>query len=134
MPLKITLKPQERLFIGTSSVIVVADRLMDVVVDGDQPILRERDFLEPEYATSDARRAYLALQDSYLTKSIETGRDEYLGSIASLLAAKPDANHLVRDINVHLTAGDLYKALRAARLLVQWDEGSESWAEVVTVA
>ena len=58
MALKVELKPGERLIIG-DCVITNADQRTRLVIDGQAPILREKDILTAKSADTPAKRIYL---------------------------------------------------------------------------
>ena len=59
MPLKITLKPRERLILG-GAVLRNGDGATHLLVENEVPILRERDILTEKNAASPCRRVYFA--------------------------------------------------------------------------
>jgi flagellar biosynthesis repressor protein FlbT len=65
MALKVELKPNERIVIGTA-VIRNGDQRARFFIEGNSPILREKDILTAVTADSPAKRIYLALQLMYL--------------------------------------------------------------------
>lgn len=60
MPLKLTLKPGERIAIN-GAVIVNGDRRTTFAVENKARVLRERDILKPRDADSPAKRVYLPI-------------------------------------------------------------------------
>ena len=69
MALKIELKPDERIIIG-ESLITNSDIRTRFLIDGDAPILREKDILTAETADTPVKRIYLCVQMMYLEKDI----------------------------------------------------------------
>ena len=121
MPLKVELKPGERVIVGRS-VIRNGDQRTRFFVEGDAPILREKDILTPASATTPARLIYLSVQLMYLSESLDGQRPGYVALMRDFLAAAPSAGPLVDDINNCILSGDLYKALKAARQLIAYEE------------
>jgi flagellar protein FlbT len=70
MALKVELKPGERIIIG-ESVITNDNQRTRLFIEGDAPILREKDILTPETADTPAKRVYLAVQLMYLSTDLE---------------------------------------------------------------
>ena len=120
MSLKVELKPNERLIIG-DSLITNSDQRTRLFIDGKAPILREKDILTIETATSPARRIYLSIQLMYLKGDIESMRDEYFNLINDMIRAAPSTTPLIDDINNQILTGSLYKALKAARKLIAYE-------------
>ena len=121
MPLKVELKPGERVIVGRS-VIRNGDQRTRFFVEGDAPILREKDILTPASATTPARLIYLSVQLMYLSESLDGQRPGYVALMRDFLAAAPSAGPFVDDINNCILSGDLYKALKAARQLIAYEE------------
>jgi flagellar biosynthesis repressor protein FlbT len=124
MALRVTMKPGEQLFVGTGSIAVASNQIATIIVDGDMPVLRERDYLRPELASTKARDIYLSIQQVYLTGSFDSFGAGYFAQVQTLLSESPGATPFVKEINAALTDKHLYNALKAARRLVQFDEGA----------
>ena len=77
MPLKVELKAGERIIVG-GSVIRNGDSRARFFVEGDAPILREKDILTPATADTPAKKIYLAVQLMYLNGDLSTRSDAYL--------------------------------------------------------
>ena len=70
MALKVELKRGERIIVG-ECVITNSDQRTRLLIDGQVPILREKDILTPETADTPAKLIYLAVQLMYTAKSPE---------------------------------------------------------------
>ena len=121
MSLKVELKPHERLIVG-NCVITNSDQRTRLFIDGKSPILREKDILTPATANSPAKRIYLAVQLMYLDDNIETLRSDYFQLVNDIVQAAPSTIPIVDEINNDILTGALYKALRAAKRLVQYEQ------------
>ena len=121
MSLKVELKPGERLIVG-NCVITNSDKRTRLFIDGKAPILREKDILTPETADSPARRIYLAVQLMYIYEDVERIRKDYFQLINEIVTAAPSTIHLVDEINNEILTGSLYKALKAAKKLIQYEQ------------
>ncbi|WP_421759573.1 flagellar biosynthesis repressor FlbT [Devosia sp.] len=121
MSLKVELKPGERLIIG-NCVITNSDQRTRLFIDGKAPILREKDILTPDTANSPARRIYLAVQLMYIYEDVERMRKDYFQLINDIVTAAPSTIHLVDEINNEILTGSLYKALKAAKKLIQYEQ------------
>ena len=118
MPLRVELKPFERIVIGESVITNSATRCC-FLIDGDTPILRERDTVTAETANTPARRLYLCVQMMYLKNDPARYREAYLGFVAALGKADPTASDLIATVDKHVSAGSLYKALKDIRKLMR---------------
>jgi flagellar protein FlbT len=121
MPLKVELKPGERIIIGTV-VLRNGDQRSRFFIDGQAPILRERDILTAESANTPARRIYFSVQLMYLDGETAKQHDVYFGLIRDFLEAAPSALALIAEVNNRILSGDYYKALKAARELILYEQ------------
>ena len=92
MALRVELKPGERIIIG-ESLITNSDSRAAFLIDGDAPILREKDILTAETADTPVRRIYLCVQMMYLEKDIAKYQDMYFEFVKDVLAAISDLVH-----------------------------------------
>lgn len=122
MALKVELKPGERFILG-NCVITNDKQRTRLFIEGDAPILREKDILTPESADSPAKRIYLAVQLMYLAGDSTPYHDIYFALVRDLIQAAPSTLALVDRINNKILTGSLYKALREAKGLIAYEEG-----------
>ena len=122
MGLRIELKPFERIVIG-ESLITNSDTRIAFMIEGKEPILREKDILMPEKADTPVKQLYLCVQMMYLEKNTEKYQDLYLEFIRQLLAAVPQFRDKIEAASKHILVGSYYKALRELKkLLIQEEE------------
>ena len=123
MSLKVELKPGERMIIG-NCLITNADQRTRLYIDGRTPILREKDILSPATADSPAKRIYLAVQLMYLERRRRGAcGSDYFALVNDMVTAAPSTIKLVDQINNEILTGSLYKALKAAKKLIQYEQG-----------
>lgn len=122
MALKVELKPGERIIIG-DCVITNDNQRTRLFIEGDAPILREKDVLKPKTATTGARRIYLAVQLMYLARDYQKYWVEYQILKTEFLSAAPSALSIIEDIEKEMLTGNLYKAIKAAKSLIEFEEG-----------
>ncbi|HEY8334841.1 MAG TPA: flagellar biosynthesis repressor FlbT [Tardiphaga sp.] len=121
MALRVELKPFERIIIG-KSVITNSDARTAFLIDGDAPILREKDILTAETANTPVKRIYLCVQMMYLENDIPGYQDLYLGFIKELIEAVPSYREPIESVSNLILSGALYKALRELRPLMKREE------------
>ena len=121
MPLRVELKPFERIIIG-ESVIINSGTRTSFLIDGDAPILREKDTVSEETADTPAKRLYHCVQMMYLKNDPARYREAYLGFVAALGKADPTASDLIATVDKHVSAGSLYKALKDIRKLMKRED------------
>jgi flagellar biosynthesis repressor protein FlbT len=122
MPLRVELKPFERIVIGETVIINSGTRTC-FLIDGEAPILREKDTVTAETANTPAKRLYFSVQMMYLKNDIPRYRPAYLGLVEELRDAMPDSRDVIDAVNHHVSAGSLYKALKEIRKLMKLEDG-----------
>jgi flagellar protein FlbT len=121
VPLRVELKPFERIVIG-ETVLVNSGTRTSFLIDGDAPILRERDTINAESANTPAKRLYVCFQTMYLKNDIPRYRTQYQGFLRALRDANPGDRLTIDAANGHVVAGALYKALKEIRRLVKRED------------
>lgn len=121
MALKVELKPGERIILG-DSVITNDKQRTRLFIEGNAPILREKDILTPETADSPAKRIYLAVQLMYLDGDIGTNGDIFLKLEKALLDAAPSTAPYLNAINNSILTSEFYKALKQAKKLIAYEK------------
>ena len=118
LALRVELKPGERLLVG-GAVVRNGSTRAELFVENDTPVLREPDVLRPRDVRTLCERIYLALQLMYVDdRAPAFTADAYHEFTGDVLAAAPSCAPLVREIDGHLQAGRMFKALRTARRLI----------------
>ncbi len=120
MALKVELKPKERLIVG-DCVITNSDQRTRLYVSGRSPILREKDIMRMEDASSPAKRVYFAVQLMYLDDDVDKVQEEYFSLVNDLVKAAPSTTAIVDEINNEILTGSLYKALKKAKKLIEYE-------------
>ncbi len=120
MALTVELKPGERIIIG-SVVLRNGDNRARFFIDGQAAILREKDILTPETADSPAKRIYFVVQMMYLHNDVTRHHDDYFSLVKDFIGAAPSSFTYISDINNHILSGELYKALKASRKLIDYE-------------
>jgi flagellar protein FlbT len=121
MALKLELKPGERIILG-ECVITNDSQRTRLMVEGQVPILREKDILTPELADTPAKRIYLAVQLMYTSKDARPHHEVYFALVREITEAAPSAWPLIESINNHILTGELYRALKDARTLIAYEQ------------
>ncbi len=121
MALKVELKPGEKLLVG-NCIITNSDQRTRLFIEGQAPILREKDILTPTTANTPAKRVYLAVQIMYIENNTDILRREYFSLINDIVTAAPSSLAIVDRINNDILTGALYKALKSAKQLIQFEQ------------
>ena len=121
MPLKVELKPGERILIG-ECVITNAGHRAQFVIDGKVPIIREKDIMSAEQANTPAKRIYLSILLMYTAKDARDQHGTYFALVRDLVQAAPSTWPQIEIINNHILSGELYKALKQSRKLIDYEQ------------
>jgi flagellar protein FlbT len=120
MALKVDLKPGERIVIG-EAVVQNGDARCRLFIRGFAPILREKDVLPERKATTPAKRLYFVVQLMYLDDNVDLHLELYMRLYREFAKAVPSAIPLLENINNHILSGDLYKSIKAAGKLIDYE-------------
>ena len=124
MALKVELKPRERIIIG-QVVIRNDEQRTRFFIEGEAPILREKDILQPDDANTPARRIYFPVMMMYLDESsAEKFYDDFAQRLTEFMGAirNPDILTECVTCSKHVLARQYYKALMGARKIVEYEE------------
>ncbi len=120
MALKVELKPNELIIIG-SVVIRNDEQRTRFFIEGDAPILREKDILTAASADTPAKKIYLAIQLMYLEQDPTHEHEVFFQLVRDFLQAAPSALPHIHEINNCILSSELYKALKAAKKLIAYE-------------
>lgn len=121
MALKVELKPFERIIIG-ESLVTNSESRTTFLIEGEAPILREKDILTAETATTPVKRLYLCVQMMYLEKNIPKYQDLYMDFVKDLIEAVPSFRKPIEDASKLILSGSLYNSLKEIRKLIRREE------------
>lgn len=122
MGLKITLKPGERMIIG-GAVVTNGSAKANLLVENTVPILREKDILSAENASTPARRIYFAIQLMYIDgHNLTVHHKAYWKLVREFLSAAPGALEIVDRISREILNGSYYQALKICKKLIAYEE------------
>jgi len=122
MPLKIKIKPGEKVLLGTT-LIQNGDHPTQLSVLNHVPILREKDLMREEDADSHAKRLYFVVQVMYIEqRRTKEMHDTFLKLTKELLQAAPSLIDSIYKISEHILAEAFYPALKDARILIKQEE------------
>lgn len=122
MPLRITLKPRERLIFG-GAVVRNGAAAANLLIENEVPILRERDILSEREANSPCRRIYFAVQLMYVDEqNLPAHHQLYWTLVRDLLQAAPSTAKFTEEINRLVLKRKYYAALKVARQLIDYEQ------------
>lgn len=122
MPLRIELKPGEKVFIG-GAVIENGPSRTHLTVLNDVPVLRERDIFTDQTADTPCKRIYLAVQLMYMDERHLPQHQQAFGElIKEVIGAAPSTLSLLDRISAFILNADYYQALKAAKELIRYEQ------------
>jgi flagellar protein FlbT len=121
MGLKVELKPGERVIIG-DSVVTNDDQRTRLVIEGEAPILREKDILTVDAADTPCKKIYLVVQLMYLARDPVRHHELYLELVRDVLDAAPSTRPYFNRINNAILTNNLYKALKETQRLIGYEK------------
>ena len=121
MPLKISLKPNERIILS-GAVVTNGKNAATLLVENNVTILREKDILSEAQANSPAKKIYYAIQLMYIDRpNLVQYHSYYWDLVRPFLAAAPRSLGLINEISENILGEQYYKALKAARKLIEYE-------------
>lgn len=124
MPLKLSLKPQER-FVLNGAVVENGDRRTTLVLQNRASVLREKDIMQAEDANSPARRIYFPIMMMYLGESRPDAHyDEFALRMTEFMGAVRNPKILAECVAIsrEVMTGEFYKALTRCRALIDYEQ------------
>jgi flagellar protein FlbT len=121
MALVIDLKPSERIIIG-SALITNDENRTRLHIEGDAPILREKDIMREDEAASPCSKVYFMVQLMYLSAEPAKIHDLYFEQVNLVQKAAPSTVPHFFKINELILKGQYYKALKEARALIEYEK------------
>ena len=124
MPLKLSLKPLEK-FVLNGAVVTNGDKRTSLVLQNKACVLREKDIMQPEDATTPARRIYFPIMMMYLDPSEdEKYYNDFALRMTEFMGAVQNRDVLATCLEVsrEVMGGSYYKALMLCRRLFDFEQ------------
>ncbi len=121
MPLKLSLAKGEKMVVN-GAVIRNDGADANLVFENHANILRHKDILSAEKATTPASRVYLALQCAYMfAENGDKHHEDFRRLLADFSAAVPSSMAIVQELLKQVEDGNLYGGLKSCRELVEYE-------------
>ena len=120
MALKIEIKPGERVIIGTA-VVTNSGQRAHLEIEGNAPILREKDIMRPDEADTPCKRIYLSVLMMYLADESQEHYPTFLDLVKSVKEAAPSTLPYIERVSNEILNETYYKALKETRKLVDYE-------------
>lgn len=124
MPLKLSLKPGEK-FVLNGAVLANGEKRTSLVLQNKACVLREKDIMQGEDATTPARRIYFPVMMMYLDpEGIETYYNDFAMRMTEFMGAIKNRRALATclEISREVMGGSYYKALMACKKLYEFEQ------------
>ena len=124
MPLKLSLKPGEK-FVCNGAVLTNGERRVSLVIENKASILRDRDIMQVDQATTPAKRIYFPIMMLYLdSEHAEVHYDEFVRRMSEFMDAVTDHDVLTTCVAISrdVLQGQHYKALIKCRQLFDFEQ------------
>jgi flagellar protein FlbT len=123
MALKITLKPNEKMIVGGAVVTNGSAKNCNLIIGNNVPVLRQKDILGEEDATSHCRQIYFVIQLMYIDPdNLADHQQIYWKLVHELLDAVPRFTGHIDEINEDILIGNYYRALKLTRRLIHYEQ------------
>jgi flagellar protein FlbT len=100
MPLKLSLKPGEK-FVLNGAVLTNGDRRVSLVIENKASILRDRDIMQADEATTPAKRIYFPIMMLYLDpEQSEKYYEEFVTRMSEFMNAITDREALANCVAI----------------------------------
>lgn len=125
MALKLELKEDEKVVVnGAVFMVRPRGRGANLILLNHANVLRARDILREDEATTLERRLYLAIQVMYLfPHDCAQAQSAFAELVGQLLTLRPELSELLDEVRDYVADGDLYPALRRWGHALKSDDG-----------
>ncbi|MEM6811227.1 MAG: flagellar biosynthesis repressor FlbT, partial [Pseudomonadota bacterium] len=91
-------------------------------IEGDTPILREKDVMKEEDADTPCKKAYFLIQCMYMARNPSMYHEKYFDLIKEIQHAVPKLSFFFLSINEKIIEGHYYKAMKEGRELIKLEQ------------
>jgi flagellar protein FlbT len=123
MALKLSLKANERVIAGGAVVRNATGKTIEIMVENEVPLLREKEILSEAKANTPCKRVYFVIQLMYIDgENLGKYQKLYWELAQDIIHAAPSTTERFRTISEAIYNGKYYQALKETRKLVQYEE------------
>ena len=95
----------------------------DLIVNNNAPVLREKDILTENEATTPCSRIYFTIQLMYIDhENRQVHVDKYWQQVGELLSAAPALTGLIDQVSENIVNGKYYQALKLGGDLIDYEK------------
>jgi flagellar protein FlbT len=124
MPLKLSLKPGEK-FVLNGAVVQNGDRRSALLLQNKASVLREKDIMQADEATTPSRRIYFPVMMMYLDQAdCDRYQDAFIKRLSEFMGAVRNPDVLTDCVNIsrYVMTREYYKALMLCRRLIEYED------------
>ncbi len=122
MPLKISLKPGERVIIG-GAVITNGKLKSELCVENKVPILRQKNILSIKQVDTPCKQLFFVIQLMYIDEGqLAEHHRTYWELVKELLTANPSMLGLIDQVSEHILCNRYYQALKLVKKLIDYEQ------------
>jgi flagellar biosynthesis repressor protein FlbT len=122
MALKLSLKANERIIAGGAVLRNATGKTVELVVENEVPLLREKEILSEAMADSPCKRVYFVIQLMYIDgQNLAKYQKLYWDLARDILNAAPSTTAMFKQISEAIYNGKYYQALKETRKLMQYE-------------
>lgn len=119
MALKISLKSEERAIIGGAVVRNVSKKTIELLIENEVPLLRERELLSEAKADTPCKRIYFVIQLMYVdSQHLVQHQKLYWKLTTEIIEAAPSTVPFFSAMSELIYDGKYYQALKEAKNLI----------------
>ena len=123
MVLKLSLKPNEKAYIGSAVISNAHSVSVEILVHNDVTVLRQKDIMLPENADTPCKLIYFTVQLMYLDpKNADLSMKHFFERAREVLDAAPSTMIYLFEIQRCIVEGDYYSALKKCKKLIAYEE------------
>jgi flagellar biosynthesis repressor protein FlbT len=122
MALKLSLKANERIIAGGAVLRNATGKTVEIIVENEVPLLREKEILSEANADTPCKRVYFVVQLMYVDgQNLAKYQDLYWDLARDILKAAPSTTAVFQQISEAIYSGKYYQALKETRKLIQYE-------------
>jgi len=124
MPLKLSLKPGEK-FVLNGAVVQNGDRRSALLLQNKASVLREKDIMQADEATTPSRRIYFPVMMMYLDQAdCDRYQEAFVKRLSEFMGAVRNPDILADCVNISkfVMTREYYKALMLCRKLIEYED------------
>ncbi|MCC6398283.1 MAG: flagellar biosynthesis repressor FlbT [Bacteroidetes bacterium] len=123
MALKLSMKANERVIAGGAVIRNATGKTIEIMVENEVPLLREKEILSEAKADTPCKRVYFVIQLMYIDgENLGKYQKLYWELAQDIIHAAPSTTERFKTISEAIYNGKYYQALKETRKLMQYEE------------